>query len=281
LNSSGVVQWQNCLGGSNIDIAHAVQQTLDGGYIIAGQTLSNDGDITNLHGNSSDYWIVKLSSSGSLEWQKTYGGSMTDQAYSIQQTLDSGYIVAGRAYSIDGDVNGLHGTIDCWIVKLNSTGSILWNKCLGGASAEEAYSIKQSSDGGYIIAGKTRSTDGDVTGNHGGLSDFWIIKLSNYNNVYRINSTITNFQINPNPINNSSIISFSLKRQNKVIINIYDFVGNNIIYKKEFFFESGFHSIYWLDLLNSQNNLNNGFYLFSVEIDDIAFCKKIEILNRK
>ena len=178
LNSFGIDQWQKCLGGSNIDIARAVQQTLDGCYIIAGETLSHDGDVTGIHGSNNDFWIVKLSSSGSLEWQKTYGGSMIDQAYSIQQTLDSGYIVAGRAYSTDGDVNGLHGTIDCWIVKLNSTGSIQWNKCLGGASAEEAYNIKQTSDGGYIIAGKTRSTDGDVTGNHGGLGDFWVIKLS-------------------------------------------------------------------------------------------------------
>ena len=86
---------------------------------MAGSTISNDVDVSGNHGNN-DYWIVKLNGSGILQWKKCYGGMATDQAYSIQQTTDAGYIVAGHSYSNDGDVSGNHGSADYWIVKLGA-----------------------------------------------------------------------------------------------------------------------------------------------------------------
>jgi hypothetical protein len=182
LSSTGSLQWQKCLGGSGSDDAASIQQTSDGGYIVAGSTRSNDGDVSGNHdvsGNygESDFWVVKLSSTGSLQWQKCFGGSNWDHAASIQQTSDGGYIVAGSTGSSDGDVSGKHAGFDFWVVKLSSTGSLQWQKCLGGSGSDLAASIQQTSDGGYIVAGITSSNNGDVSGNHG-AEDFWVVKLS-------------------------------------------------------------------------------------------------------
>jgi hypothetical protein len=184
LNKHGRIQWQKCLGGSDNDYAYSIQQTTDSGYIVAGYSYSNDGDVTGHHGTyySPDYWIVKLNKHGNIQWQKSLGGSYIDQAYSIQQTRDSGYIVAGYSYSNDGDVSGNHGYADDWIVKLNKNGNIQWQKCLGGSRGDVASSIQQTTDSGYIIAGYSSSHDGDVTGKHGAV-DYWILKLNKNGNI--------------------------------------------------------------------------------------------------
>ena len=179
------IQWQKCLGGSKEDDAFSIIQTSDGGYVLAGLTQSNDGDITNNHSviDYSDFWVVKLNVTGSIQWQKCYGGSNADAANSIQQTTDGGYIVAGSAYSNDSDVTANHGGADYWVLKLDSAGSIQWQKCLGGSMAESANSVQQTLNGSYIIAGYSPSTDGNVTGNHGGYSDFWVVSLDSAGSI--------------------------------------------------------------------------------------------------
>lgn len=117
------IEWQKSYGGTNAEEARSVQQTADGGYIIAGVSSSNDGDASGNHGDM-DYWIVKLNDTGAIQWQKTLGGGIGDYAWAIQQAADVGYIVAGTARSNDGDITENHGNLDCWIVKLNDTGSI-------------------------------------------------------------------------------------------------------------------------------------------------------------
>ena len=181
LNSSGDILWQRCLGGTDDDYAYSIQQTSDGGFIVAGQTYSNDGDVSGNHGYD-DAWVVKLNSSGDIEWQKCLGGTDDDYAYSIQQTSDGGFIVAGQTYSNDGDVSGNHGYDDAWVVKLNSSGDIEWQKCLGGTNDDRAYSIQQTSNGGFIVAGYTYSNDGDVSGNHG-YWDTWVVKLNSSGDI--------------------------------------------------------------------------------------------------
>jgi len=171
------IQWQKCLGGTNDDRANSIQQTSDGGFIVAGYTKSNDGDVLGNHGGH-DFWVVKLDGLGAIQWQKYLGGTSDDEAYSIQHTSDGGFIVAGFTDSNNGNVSGNHGDRDCWVVKLNSSGILQWQKCLGGTDYDEAYSIEQTSDGGFIVVGRTSSNDGDVSGNHGS-SDYWIVKLNN------------------------------------------------------------------------------------------------------
>ena len=125
---------------------------------------------------------MKLDASGNLAWQKCLGGGDNDDAKSVQQTADGGYMVAGYTDSNNGDVSGNHGVDDYWVVKLNESGNLVWQKCLGGGYSDQAYSIQQTADCGYVVAGFANSNDGDVIGNHGspvypGSPDYWIVKL--------------------------------------------------------------------------------------------------------
>ena len=156
LNSDGTVAWQKAYGRAYYDNAYSIQQTGDGGYIVAGDTGASGA------GNYDDFWVLKLDSEGGVSWQKTYGGTYDDWLSSIQQTSDGGYIVAGCTFSFGG-TNG-----DFWVLKLNSDGTVSWQKRYGGDSADGAHSIQQTSDGGYIVAGHTFSF---------GLGGFWVLKL--------------------------------------------------------------------------------------------------------
>ena len=189
LNSSGNIEWVRCLGGSGADVLYSVIQTSDGGYAIGGATNSKDEGFLNhvdRFGNgTSDAWIVKLDSLGGFRWQKLLGGTGIDYAYSIIQTKDGGYAVAGETNSIDGDVSGNHGAYDAWVLSLDTAGSILWQKCLGGSIGDNALSIINTTDGGYAITGSTNSIDGDVSGKHGGVdtNDFWVVKLNSAGSI--------------------------------------------------------------------------------------------------
>lgn len=181
LNSTGDILWKKNLGGSLVDGANAIIGTSDGGYALAGYTDSNDGDVTATHGSGYpffDFWVVKLSDTGTIQWQKTLGGSGYDSATSIIQATDGGYVITGESYSNNGDVSGNHGNADFWVVKLNSAGAIQWQKSLGGANDEFPNAIIPTIDGGYVIAGSTNSSNsGDVSVNNGGY-DYWVVKLN-------------------------------------------------------------------------------------------------------
>lgn len=184
LNASGNIQWQKTYGGNDGESGNSVTQTIDGGYIIAGTAISSsNGDVGVNHGGN-DVWIVKIDDMGTLEWQKTIGGSYFDRAYSIIQNTDGTYMIAGETESNDGDVSGNHGWLDAWVAKLSATGDVLWQKSFGGTGMDAAKSIVKTSDGGYIIAGETESNDGDVSGNHGGTTgwisapDVWVFKIN-------------------------------------------------------------------------------------------------------
>lgn len=181
LDTLGEIEWEKSLGGSNLDEAKSVMQTKDGGYIVAGSTHSQDGYISVNHGKS-DYWVVKLDTIGDVEWQRTYGGSETDEASSIQQTTDGGYIVAGSSRSNDWEVENSHYNPDLWVLKLDSLGNIQWQINLGGDDIDKAHDVKQTPDGGFIIAGEIESITGDIPGNHG-LSDCAVIKLNNSGSI--------------------------------------------------------------------------------------------------
>jgi hypothetical protein len=117
LSGECVLSWQVSLGGSDYDYASSIQETSDGGYVVAGMSYSTDGDVTGNHGGY-DYWVAKLSGEGELSWQVSLGGSGEDGAHSIQETSDGGYVVAGMSNSHNGDVTGNHGNSDYWVVKL-------------------------------------------------------------------------------------------------------------------------------------------------------------------
>src|SRR5258706_10258983 len=180
VSQAPVLQAENSFGGSDIEHAFSIQQTRDGGFITAGHTRSNNGQVSGNHGAGEfDYWVVKLSRAGTIQWQKCLGGTIDETAFSIEQTTDGGYIVAGQANSNGGQVTGNHGVLDFWVVKLDSSGNLRWEKSLGGSRDDFATSIQQTKDGGYIVAGGTNSNERDVTNNFGTTltGDYWVVKL--------------------------------------------------------------------------------------------------------
>lgn len=179
LNNLGIIEWQNCYGGSSSEKGTSIKQTTDGGYIFTASVESNDGDINGLNHGNSDYWVVKINSLGAIEWHKCFGGTNRDEPREIIQTADGGYVVIGDTYSINGDVTLNHGLSDYWIVKINNLGILQWQKSLGGQDHDPAKSIAQTLDGGFIVGGGTYANNGDF--NSGGP---WILlKLDNSGNI--------------------------------------------------------------------------------------------------
>jgi hypothetical protein len=139
-DANGNIQWAKTYGGTNSDYAHSVQQTSDGGYIVAGWTAS-------FGAGGYDFFLIKTDANGDIIWAKTYGGTYYDRASSVQQTSDGGYIVAGWTTSFSAGWN------DFFLIKADANGNIIWAKTYGGTNHEWAYSVQQTSDGGYILAG--------------------------------------------------------------------------------------------------------------------------------
>ncbi len=156
-DSSGNMQWEKTFPGSRGDTPNSIQNTSDGGFIIAGETNGRGGQHT------GDFWLIKTNSSGDMEWDKTYGGPGGESAYSVEQTSDGGYIILGLTSSYGA------GSYDAWLVKTNSRGNQIWDKTFGGPSEERGHSVQQTSDGGYILAGNTWSFGA-------GSDDYWLIK---------------------------------------------------------------------------------------------------------
>jgi hypothetical protein len=238
LDSSGAIQWQNTIGGSNADNLNSIQQTSAGGYILGGSSISDvSGDKTeNTHGNQGvpDYWIVKLNSSGSIQWQNTIGGNNYDFLISIQQTFDGGYILGGISFSnISGDkTENCLGSDDYWIIKISPSGSIQWQNTIGGNVQDAISLITQTPDQGYIISGFSNSgISGDKTENTQGLWDYWIIKLlpDTITSIPNLQFSNSNFQIFPNPSNGIFQINFS-KVQNfrKVSCEVINPLGQTL-----------------------------------------------------
>ena len=177
ISSEGTLVWQKCLGGSSSDFGLEVSENSEGSYFVAGVTLSNDGDVTGYEGINGDGWVVKLSTTGEIIWEKTLGGTDDDYMNCVQATSDGGCITAGYSFSTDGDVTNHIESSDCWVVKLSNSGAIEWQKILGGNMQEEVISLTVTPDGGYVFASFTASTD-IVDTPLQGANDFYISKLS-------------------------------------------------------------------------------------------------------
>jgi len=224
VSSAGAIEWQKSFGGSEDEEANDIHQTSDGGYAMLGYTDSNNGDITSIHSAENDYWFVKMTSTGSITWQKCYGGTADDQAETFCTTSDGGYLLAGLTTSNDGDVTGTHGSfypIDIWVLKINATGTIQWQRACGGTDQDEAHSVIETSGGAAVVCGFTYSIDGDVTGNHGN-KDAWVLKVSGTTGISE--NEFSEINIYPNPAVNELIIETQINS----LINIRDITGKII-----------------------------------------------------
>ena len=156
-DDSGDTLWTKTFGGDYEDECLSIQQTSDGGYIMAASTSSFSA------GTDSDVWLIKTDESGDTLWTKTFDGGDNDFGTSVQQTTDEGFIVIGETTPIGG------GYLEIWMIKTDESGDTIWTKTFGGSDYVYGKSVQQTTDGGYIITGST-STFGSVT------ADVWLIK---------------------------------------------------------------------------------------------------------
>ncbi|MES2587761.1 MAG: T9SS type A sorting domain-containing protein [Bacteroidota bacterium] len=261
LSNIGVVEWQKCLGGTGGDYAKSIQQTIDNGYILAGSTSSTDGDVTGYHLGTqpanSDFWIVKLNDLGTIEWQKALGGTGRDEANSISQSSDKGFIVTGWTNSTDGDISSNNGSEDFWAVKLDSIGTFLWEKTLGGTSYDRANSVSETNNGGYILTGITQSSNGDITTPNRGSYDVWVVKLSN--GTANLEDLENEVSISPNPTSGKIYLK---NLSQKVDFQVFDIYGKLVCEYKNLSsnsidLSSLANGIYHLSIYDKENNTLN------------------------
>ena len=163
LDSKGNLLWEKKFGGSRHDRFRGIRQTSDGRYVVAGTTTSKGA-------GAGDVRIMKLNTKGNIIWDKVYGGKGNDWAFSLALTSDEGYVVTGYTKSKGA------GSMDIWVLKLDVNGDLLWDKTFGGKGRDDAFSIHQTSDKGYIVAGWTESKGA-------GKRNMWILKLDSNGNL--------------------------------------------------------------------------------------------------
>lgn len=182
LDILGNITWQKSFGFSGNDFGISLTETSDKGFLIVGELdVTASGGQGNSRASSrhagGDFWAIKLDSNGSKQWSKYFGGSFTDTPRGVVETDDGNFIIVGSSDSKDVDISNNKGTYDFWVIKIDSSGKLIWEKNFGGKEIDEARGIVKSDDGSYIIVGDTRSSDGNITNQKGG-ADVWVIKMN-------------------------------------------------------------------------------------------------------
>ena len=179
LNATGEIIWQKTFGGTNFDAANAITSTQDGGCIVAGFTYSADLQGMGKTFGGADYWVLKLNALGEIEWQKMYGGNKMDIAYSVLQTTDGNFVVAGNSLSFPANDNPASGLTDCWVLKLDPAGEIIWAESFGGFAANKTPAIIETMDGGFALTGNYPVLDLSNDNGQKYYENFWLVKLTN------------------------------------------------------------------------------------------------------
>ena len=193
LDKNGNIKWQQTFGGEKKDRLNSLLLLPDGSYLLGGYSISDStGDMSNSSYGDNDYWLIKIDTMGNKLWDKQFGGSQYDALTSVEQTFDGGYIIGGSSSSYKTDEGEIgekttnpFGNLDYWIVKLDKTGKIVWQKTYGGIYFDELRSIEQTKDGGYIVGGYSNSPSSEIQQlgigqkleNNKGIGDFWVLKI--------------------------------------------------------------------------------------------------------
>jgi len=268
LDSTGTIQWDKTYGGNDMEFLfydEGAIQTNDGGYILGSASQSNiSGNKTENSFGDWDYWILKLDSTGTIQWQRTLGGSAADLLWSINQGADGGYYCGGNSRSgISGNkTENNRGESDYWILKLDATSNIQWQKTLGGSELDNLNYISQTRDFGFICGGRSESDySGDKTSNNwdpsfSNTNDFWIIKLYPDSTVgVSEHPTDMNFHLAPQPLVESSILTFTNANKNEIRCTLFDITGREI----EIIYSFG------NEITIERGTKNPGIYFYSLE----------------
>ena len=208
ITQTGGVVWSRFYGGSFTDNPAGVLETASNNLIIVGGSDSNDVDITNNKG-SYDFWVVKSTKDGDIIWEKSFGGSEIDEARGIVSSGDGNHVIVGDTRSSEQDVSLNNGAADLWLVKISDDGDVLWNSSIGGSNFDVGRSIDLTFDGGFIIVGSSRSSDGDVLQNQG-QNDAWIVKINTFGELLwetTVGGSEIDFAYDSVQLNNGTIIA--------------------------------------------------------------------------
>lgn len=181
LDPSGTTEWSKYFGGNFTDTPESAVQTADGGFIIAGSSDSVDTDISGNIG-TYDFWVIRISASGNLIWEKSFGGDEIDEAKAIIPSGDGNFIITGDTRSSDFNVSNNNGAADIWLIKISPNADLIWEKTIGGTSFDASRALVKTNDNGFLIAGSSRSSDNDVSENKG-QNDAWAIKTDSEGNL--------------------------------------------------------------------------------------------------
>lgn len=181
-STQNIIFWKKFYGGSGEETLSQLIETRDGGYAFIGTTGSQDGDVRNAKGQL-DIWVVKLDDLGTIQWAETFGGTGNDRGFAILETTDGGFLIGGESGSMNGDMlSERHNGLECWLAKLNSRGSIIWERHLGGDANERIVALKEVEREVYTVVGASSSRNGDK-GEAFGKKDVWILGVDAVGNI--------------------------------------------------------------------------------------------------
>ncbi len=179
IDHTGVLVWEQSFGGEQIEEAHSIVASNDGNYIIVGDSRSSNIDVS-VNNGAADVWCIKITPSGELLWEKSFGGASFDSARSIVKTPDNGYLISGSSRSENGLLTNNNGQNDAMVIYLNQNMDVLWQKTIGGSNIDIAYSIVALNESTVIAVGETSSADFDIIENKG-FSDGLILNITHEN----------------------------------------------------------------------------------------------------
>ncbi len=260
----GDTLWTNTYGGVNDDMGWCVQQTSDGGYIISGH-------VQFLGSNNEDACLIKTDDTGDTVWTRTYGGTEFDKGYSVEQINDGTYIVSGTARSFSVGLDG-----DVYLLHVNTFGDTLWTRTYGGSNGERGWSVQQTSDKSFIVAGYT----GDF-----GNNDYYLLRIqgdwTGIEDDHHFVPANRDFLWNePDPFSIHTTISFSLSQASTVSLLIYNISGQLVstLLANEWY-EDGNHLLQWDGRDINGSLVSNGIYFCRLNAGNLNQARRIVMLR--
>ena len=194
IDQKGEIIWEKSFGFSGHDHAYNIISTIDGGFFFNGfldVTASNGLGMTKKKIKSSkkhgvgEFWCHKIDKNGNLQWRKYFGGSNNDRSYDAIQTIEGDFIVVGTSESNDFEISNSKGSYDMWVIKLDNSGNLLWEKSFGGKGYDGGNAVIENSYGNIMILGQTNSLDNDIT-DPLGSSDFFLVNMTKKGEILNI-----------------------------------------------------------------------------------------------
>jgi predicted secreted protein len=252
--------WTRTYGGSGGEAGWSVQETSDGGFIMAGYTSS-------FGAGGDDVWLIRSDSLGRTLWARNYGGSLFDVGNSVQQTSDGGFIVVGETQSFGA------GGGDVWLIRTDASGDTLWTRTYGGSDYDGGYSVQQTSDGGFIVAGVTDSFGA-------GSADVWLIRLASEvvsveEEAIRVPAKYALLQNYPNPFNPSTTVTFAVPEAAEVTLAIYNLRGQLIHTLYSGPIAAGRHSVVWEGTDFRGAKVASGVYVYGLKAKGFVTTRKL------